>query len=56
MMVAIMAAIGTNLIFCNEDINDLNEEEVLKIVGKEEVTYKKTDECTFINFNFTTPY
>ncbi len=42
-----------SLIFFNEDINGLDEEEVLKLVGKEGATYKKAGEYTFVNFNLT---
>ena len=45
-----------SLIFFNEDISDLNEEEILKLVGKEHATYQKAEEYTFVNYNFTTPY
>ncbi len=47
-----------SFIFFNEDINDLSEEEILRILGKnkEHTTYQKTDEYTFVNFNFMTPY
>lgn len=45
-----------SFIFFNEDIHDLNEQKVLQLVGKEKTTYTKTDEYTFVNFNFTAPY
>ena len=47
-----------SLIFFNEDIKDLDEKEVLRLVNKEKeyTTYQKSDEYTFVNFNFTTPY
>ena len=53
---------GESLIFCNEDVTDLSEEEIIKKCDKSErvkiddtPTYKKSDSgYAFVNFNFIT--
>ena len=41
-----------SIIFANEDIEGLNEEEVKNLVGESKTTYEKGDLYTFVNFNF----
>ncbi|MCG2419800.1 hypothetical protein K8089_12280 [Aequorivita sp. F47161] len=51
-----------SVIFLNEDIADLNEEQIKKEVALctalvqegSQLTYKKGDKYTFVNFNFKT--
>jgi hypothetical protein len=50
---------GESIIFFNEDVVDLNEEEIKTMVQKtdylelgSQITFKKAEKYTFVNFNF----
>lgn len=51
--------IGSSLIFQNEDVEDLSDEELKALaernmlVGENGITVKRTEKYTFVNFNFS---